>query len=68
MGIYPRYVHDLIEICEISECQEQSVKVNAFLICRDPHGVSACPDVAVLDRTLRVGCKIKKSLGADKEK
>jgi len=31
VGIYPRYVHELVEICEIPDCQEQSVKVNAFL-------------------------------------
>ena len=29
-GIYPHYVHALVEICEISDSQEQSVKVNAL--------------------------------------
>ena len=37
----PCYVHDLGESCKISDSQEQSVKVNAFLICRDSHGVAA---------------------------
>ena len=31
VSIYPRHVQDSTEICEISICLEQSVKVNAFL-------------------------------------
>lgn len=47
---------DRVESCKISVCQEQSAKVNAFLICRDPHGVAGVLPPA-LQRTLRVGCK-----------
>ena len=37
----PCHVQDRVESCKISVWPEQSVKVNAFLICRDSHGVAA---------------------------
>ena len=46
-----------MESCKISIRQEQSVKVNAFLICRDPQVAVSARDFQLLF-TQRVGAKL----------
>ena len=54
----PCHVQDRVESCKISSWPEQSVNVNAFLICRDPQVAVSARDLQLLF-TQRVGGKVR---------